>query len=303
MFDVLCLSDCCCDMIFSGLRRIPAPGTEEYCEQLYCKAGGGANTAMGLAKLGCNTAYATMIGDDIPGRLIMDDLAAAGVNSAYISCPEGARTWVSAVLSTGDERAFASFAGRGVAYTARELQTMVGSARWVHTYYYYCERFPELARLCRKAGVPFSVDSSFTEGQNLVDIRPVLEQAELFTPNDAEACALTGKAQAEKALGQLAGVCRNVVVTMGKRGCIASLEGRRYTVLPPEVRAVDANGAGDLFNAGFLAARLAGRDAETQLRWAAASGALAVTYAGGMDESYTKEKVAELTNRVIIEKL
>ena len=56
MFDVLCISDCCCDLIFKGLARVPAPGTEEYCQNLYMKAGGGANTPMGLAKLGCATA-------------------------------------------------------------------------------------------------------------------------------------------------------------------------------------------------------------------------------------------------------
>lgn len=303
MFDILCLSDCCCDMIFKGLRRIPAPGTEEYCEQLFCKAGGGSNTPMGLAKLGCDTAYATIIGDDSFGDLVAADLAAAGVRDTYIGRLSGARTWVSAVLSTERDRAFASYAGRGIAFTEEELRNMVGNARWVHTYLYYCELFPALPRLCRELGVPLSVDSTFTEGQTLESIHPVLEQATLFTPNDSEACGLTGTTDPLDALKKLSAVCPNVVVTMGKNGCLAALDGEFYSVLPPEVAAVDANGAGDLFNAGLLAARISGRDNETQLRWAAASGSLAVTYAGGMDEAYTKEKVLALTGEVKVVKI
>jgi sugar/nucleoside kinase (ribokinase family) len=298
MFDVLCLSDCCCDIIFKGLNRIPEPGTEEYCEKLYCKAGGGSNTAMGLAKLGCDTAYATVIGNDSFGEIIASGLAAAGVKNDYVLRPNGAQTWVSAVLSTGSDRAFASYAGQGISYTYQELCTMVESSRWVHTYLYYCERFPMLTSLCREKGVPLSVDSTFIEGQTLKDICPILKQTALFTPNETEACALTRTDDPSAALMQLSSVCPNVVITMGKKGCLAALDGGRYHVVPPEVQAVDANGAGDLFNAGLLAARLSGKDTCEQLCWAAASGALAVTYAGGMDDSYTREKTEKLASYV-----
>lgn len=303
MFDVLCLSDCCCDLIFKGLARVPAPGTEEYCEALYMKAGGGANTPMGLAKLGCATAYATALGDDAMGALVRADMAAAGVAPDYFQQVPGARTWVSAVLSTPGDRAFASFAGQGVACARAGLEQMVRGARWVHTYTYYCEKFPFLPQVCREAGVPLSLDATFGGEKTLEDVRALLGGAALFTPNEVEACALTGEQDPRSALEKLAAVCPNVVVTMGGRGCIAALDGERLRAATPQVPVVDANGAGDLFNAGLLAARLAGQDAAGQLRLAAASGALAVTYAGGMDARYTREKVEALAAAVTVERL
>lgn len=301
MFDVLCVSDCCCDLVFKGLAKVPDPGTEEYCEELYLTAGGGANTPSGLARLGCCTAYLSAVGDDAMGDVVCAGLAAAGVDACCLQREPGARTWVSAVLSTKKDRAFASYAGSGVACTRGQLEALVRGARWVHTYSCYCEKFPFLPEVCRAAGVPFSLDAAFDKAQTLDGLRSLLGQAALFTPNDVEACALTGEASPLAALAALAEVCPHVVVTLGAQGALAFLDGRFWRVRPPQVEAVDPNGAGDLFNAGLIAARLEGQDAAGQLRLAAASGALAVTYPGGMDVCYTRRNVEALARAAAVE--
>lgn len=303
MFDILCVSDCCCDLIFQGLARVPAPGTEEYCRELFMQAGGGANTPMGLARLGSRTAYLTAVGTDDLGALVAGNLAQAGVAGDFIQQRKNSRTWVSAVLSTPADRAFASYAGTDVSCTREQLLALVKQAKWVHTYTCYCEKFPFLPEVCRMAQVPLSLDATFGAKVTLKDVEALLLQAELFTPNDREACLLTGETDPIAALKKLAEVCSNVVVTMGGDGCIAVLDGGMYQVLPPRVDMVDANGAGDLFNAGLLWARLTGMDAEAQLRMAAASGALAVTYAGGMNPRYDKSRVEQLAQQVIVKHL
>lgn len=300
MFDVLCVSDCCCDLIFQGLARVPAPGTEEYCRDLHLQAGGGANTPMGLARLGSRTAYLTAVGGDSLGRLVREDLRRAGVAPDFWQQRQGGRTWVSAVLSTHEDRAFASYAGEDVSCTEEQLKELVRQVRWVHTYTYYCERFPFLPRVCQRAGVPLSLDATFGEDVTLKNVEALLGQAELFTPNDREACQLTGEQDPFEALKRLGQVCPNVVVTMGEKGSLALLDGKTYQILPPQVEMVDANGAGDLFDAGLIWARLTGRDTEAQLRTAAASGALAVTYPGGLGPAYSRARVEELANQVQI---
>ncbi len=68
-FDVLCVAETCCDIIFGGLERMPVPGGEEYCREFAVKAGGGSNTAMGLARLGLHTRLLTQLGRDALGRM------------------------------------------------------------------------------------------------------------------------------------------------------------------------------------------------------------------------------------------
>lgn len=303
MYDVLCVSDCCCDLIFQGLARVPEAGTEEYCRELFMQAGGGANTPMGLARLGSRTAYLTAVGADDLGAIVRADLIRAGVMPDLFQQAQNSRTWVSAVLSTPKDRAFASYAGTDVEVSRSQLEELVQQVKWVHTYTCYCERFPFLTEVCRRAGVPLSLDSTFGEEVSLGEVQEMLSQAEVFTPNDREACLLTGEREPLEALKRLAAVCPNVVVTMGEQGSLASLNGVMYRVLPPKVEMVDANGAGDLFNAGLIRARLKNLDPRDQLRFAAASGALAVTYPGGMSPAYDPGLVESLAKQAEVREL
>ena len=303
MARILCISDCCCDLVFQQLPRIPQPGQEVYCGQLRLAAGGGANTPCGLARLGCQTAYATAVGDDDLGRVVCGGLEEAGVLPDFIQRPAGARTWVSAVLSTKEDRAFVSYAGAPVTCTREELCAMVRAVRWVHTYTYYCQQFPFLPQVCAELGVPLSLDATYTPGQKLDQLAEMLGKAALFTPNDQEAMDLTGCGDPMSALLRLAQVCPNVVLTCGSRGCLAFLDGELWQAQPPRVEVVDANGAGDLFNAGLLAARLEGKGPEDQLRMAVASGALAVTYPGGVGPMYTRAGVEALAGVVQVKRI
>lgn len=300
MYDVLCLSDCCCDMIFQGLPRLPEPGTEQYCRQFVIKAGGGANTPCGLAALHCSVAYMTALGNDFMGAIVREQLERAGVAMEYVQSDKDARTWVSAVLSTSQDRAFASYAGRRVNCTREDFSAVVRISNWVHTYSSYCFDFPFISDVCQEENVPFSVDAAFAEHQDRHTVRKILSAAELFTPNATEACMLTGCAEPEAALKVLSDICRNVVVTLGGDGCIAWLDGKMWRVYPPAVHMVDANGAGDLFNAGLIAARMEGKCTQDQLRMAAASGALAVTYAGGIGETYNRKAVESIMHDVSV---
>lgn len=63
--------------------------------------------------------------------------------------------------------------------------------------------------------------------------------------------------------------------------------------MPKWVSVFDTTGAGDLYGAGFIYGYLKGWSMEKTLKFASASGNLAVTFYGGMDESYSLDKVME----------
>lgn len=303
MYDILCLSDCCCDLIFQGLPRLPLAGEEEYCRSFSLHAGGGANTPIGLARLGLHTAYATTVGSDLLGGVVWDELTTAGISTDYLQRSAEGSSWVSAVLSTQEDRAFASSAGVSANYSPQELERMIASSSWVHTYVYYCQKYPALPQLCQRLQVPLSVDLSYDPSQTLESLAPLLRSARLITPNRDEALALSASGSVTQALNTLSQVCENVVITMGAEGCAAILDGGRYRVYAPEVTPVDANGAGDLFNAGLLWARLRGMDAGQQLCMACACGSLAVTCVGSMDERFCPANVEALSARVRVARI
>lgn len=56
---------------------------------------------------------------------------------------------------------------------------------------------------------------------------------------------------------------------------------------------LDTTGAGDLYCSGFVYGYLNAWDIEKTTRFASASGSLAVTFYGGVDEAYTRERVMQ----------
>lgn len=303
MLDVLCLSDCCCDLVFQGLPALPELGAEVYCQGLAIHAGGGANTPMGLARLGCHTGYAASLGTDALGALVLQELQAAGVNTDYMEVGPERKTWVSAVLSTAGERSFASYAGSGRDYGGPWLRQAIRGARHVHTYLHYARQYPAIAALCRELGVTLSMDMGDDPSLHLAEVADVLRQADVITPNHREACQLTGTREPRQALNALACLCPAVVMTMGEQGCLAVMDGCAYRAVPPRVQAVNANGAGDLFNAGLLYARSKGMPAPQQLRLACAAGAAAVSGEGSASQRFTLEQVHALAAQVQVERL
>ncbi|MEV4623275.1 PfkB family carbohydrate kinase, partial [Asanoa sp. NPDC049573] len=100
-------------------------------------------------------------------------------------------------------------------------------------------------------------------------------------------------AAARALAGRSAGI---VVVKRGALGALAwSADG---PMVAPGVSAtpVDTVGAGDSFNAGFLAGRLGGADLESSLRLAAACGALSTRAAGGTDAQPTLSEARSAWN-------
>ena len=83
-----------------------------------------------------------------------------------------------------------------------------------------------------------------------------------------------------------------VVMKDGARGARAWWSGGESAVPGSPVTVVDTTGAGDSFNAGFLAARLSGHDLPEALRWATVAGALSTRAAGGTAAQATR---ADLT--------
>lgn len=134
--------------------------------------------------------------------------------------------------------------------------------------------------------------------------RDMLKHVDLMTPNESETRILLGLAPDDPrpteqlARGLLDLGVKRVVVTLGEHGSLIVTAGGSQIVPPLTIKALDATGAGDSFNAA-LAVRLAqGMDLPNAAREANAAGAYTCMHLGVIDGLPTRDELAAFVESV-----
>jgi len=130
---------------------------------------------------------------------------------------------------------------------------------------------------------------------------PFVQAADVFMPTEEELLLLTGEPDLTLGLMQLFADNRHriVILTQGAKGCTVYkyYAGDLHSALIPApvegfvVHEIDPTGAGDCFDAGFLARWLEGDSPAEAARFANACGALAVTAQGPMAGARHRDEV------------
>jgi 2-dehydro-3-deoxygluconokinase len=119
----------------------------------------------------------------------------------------------------------------------------------------------------------------------------LMAHVDLLFIGDEEASALWGREDEEFVRELAASGPREVVLKRGGEGSLAFIDGRIITQPAFPVEEVDPVGAGDAFDAGYLAGHLWGLGAEDRLRAANAMGALSVATLGDYEGLPDKEEL------------
>ena len=297
-FDVLVVGDANPDLLLRGDVR-PRFGQAE---QLLTAAdlvlgGSAAITAAGCARLGLRTALFAAVADDVFGRLVRDELAQRGV-TLLAADGRGAPTGVSVVLSEQDDRGILTLPGTIPALRPGDLtDELLGRAGHLHVASLYLQ--PALATglagifaRARTSGRTTSLDTNWDPAEKWESIDEILAHTDVFLPNANELRAITGLAETDEAAASLVSRGTTVVMKDGARGARAWWPGGACAAPGRTVYVVDTTGAGDSFNAGFLAARLGGRSIEDAIEWAAVAGSLSTRAAGGTACQATRDELS-----------
>ncbi|MFF5212739.1 carbohydrate kinase family protein [Streptosporangium sp. NPDC000396] len=284
-FDLLVVGDANPDVVLSGAPRRPAYGQREelVTDGALVLGGSGAITACGAARLGLRTAFAGLVGDDAAGRFVLRALSERGVDVSL--CEIGERpTALTVVLADGADRAILTAPGCLPYRTVGGLPADV--ARHVHVSSYFlqpalAEGLPGFFERVRRAGAATSLDTNDDPAGTWLGLDEVLAVTDVLLPNAAEALAISGAGDLVKAVESLAARGPLPVVKNGAEGALSWSDGRVVRAGAPPAEPADTVGAGDSFNAGFLAARLRGLPLHESMRVAAACGSLSTRAAGG----------------------
>ncbi|TAL36116.1 MAG: adenosine kinase [Spirochaetes bacterium] len=262
--------------------------------------GSAANTVAGVSVLGGRGLFIGKVGNDDFGALYRSESERVGV-AVRLAGHERLTGHAITLITPDGERTFATHLGAALFLRKEDIaEADIAQARILHIEGYLLEdpdlkaaslRAMEIAHRC---GAQVSIDladpaliqRNFDEFHTLAK-----ERADILFVNEEEAETFTGKkgAQAAEVLG---GYSRIAVVKLGGKGSIVHSGGRSIEIPSYKVDAVNTNGAGDMYAAGFLYGLAHGLPLERCGRIASHAAALVVAQVG-----------ARLTSRIYADQI
>ncbi|WP_229859592.1 carbohydrate kinase family protein [Streptomyces poonensis] len=275
-----------------------AAGTDTAAAVRTLPGGAGANVACWAAYRGCADIR-------LLGRVGADsaawherELTAAGVRPRLVIDPKAPTATVICLVDTAAsaERTFLTDSGASLRLGPGDWSdALLDGVRRLHLsgYLFFSGSGRALVAVAvaaaRARGVPVSVDPASAGFLALLGVDRFLELVEgvdVLLPNRAEACLLTGLPDPVDAAAKLSRHVPLVVTKQGADGALVAHSGAvRSRVPAAPADPLDTTGAGDAFTGAFLAALLAGAEAEQAAAEGCGAGALAVGRVGGRPPS------------------
>ncbi len=257
-FDVVGFGALNVDKLFN-VNRIAARGEESYIIDYNESCGGSAaNTIVGLARLGLNTAFVGKVADDREGQLLLKDFRHEKVNTEGVVLEKVGRSGVAmGFVSQSGERALYVAPGVNDTIDIKEISTRyVERTKFLHLTSFVGEKSLDVQKKLVER-LPDQVKISFDPGalyaeKGLPRLRPVLKKTFAFLPNEAELELLTNRKYEAGSKVMLGEGVKIVAVKLSRKGCFITDGEKTHLIEPFEVGAVDTTGAGDAWNAGFL---------------------------------------------------
>ena len=300
--DILVVGEVNADLILTGDASPVFGQVEKVVDDATLTIGGsGTIFACGAARLGLQVAYSGVVGDDLFGRYLLESLRQRGVDTSGIHVDPALKTGLSVILCHDNDRAILTHLGAIDRLRVDQVNPhLLACARHVHVTSYFLQRrlqpgLPDLLARARRNGATISIDTNWDPAEDWNHgLHRVLELADVFLPNRQEALSIARTSDLPAALDTLAAITPTVAVKLGAAGAM----GRRgaATVSDPgfHMDVVDATGAGDSFNAGFLYGYLQGWELDSCLAIACACGSLSTRVAGGTVAQPTLEEAQNL---------
>lgn len=285
------LGDACVDVMVPMMQiadrnNVLSP-SDKTLEPVLSAGGTGANTAAALSKLGIKTAYMGTLGADYGGRFLLEDLKQRNIHSELTLIDENSNTvYVFAFIDEQGERHPWAFPRTGVSYADYDLEkidlSIIRKAKWLHSSGMTIlfdgtlrKHLPHIFKVAYEAGVPTSFDLN-TRVNHLDKLEPGIVDAirqtipyvkYLLGSGQDEFFSFNPQDDWRDSVRSFKENGRVVIARMGKDGAFLVDADREEQQKAFDVPVVNTIGAGDAFNAGFIAAILKGHSHSEAMTW------------------------------------
>lgn len=274
-------------------------------------SGAPAIFADAAAKLGFTSAIIGAVGEDDFGRIVLDRLRKDGVDVSRIKVlgnyltgiafvsyfSDGSRRFIFHLKHSASSRLSAREIDEGYVAMFRHVHIMGSSLSVNRGMRESCYKVVEAAY---RNGASISLDPNLRPElippMKIREIcKPIVERAKVILPSVEEAKTLAGTDNVDLSCRKILDMGVEIVaVKMGSLGSTIYTQNEKRHIPAFKVEEVDPTGAGDIYDAAFIAGLLRGWNLEKIGHYANAAGALAVTKFGPMEGCPTHSEVLKL---------
>lgn len=269
------------------VAELPRPHETLLGGDLEVRVGGkGLNQATACARLGLETHLIGAVGSDAFAEQALAHLKTRGVLAHHVHRLHGATGAASICVAPDGANMIVVAPGANARLTPQHVEQAEALIREASAVVAQLETplatVKAALEIARRHAVLTVLNPAPVDAR-VLDLLPLVD---LVTPNETELARLTGvTGQDDAALREglsrlLAAGAERAVVTLGRQGCAALIDGELLRIPAFAVEAVDAVGAGDVFNVALISRILRGHELPEAMRFAAAAAALSVTRPG-----------------------
>lgn len=229
-------------------------------------SGGGSagNTVTAVNQFGGKSFYSCLVAQDDLGKFFLKDLKRNNVdtNLTFSQCPPGYTGRCLVMTSPDAQRTMNTFLGVSSFLSPQHLdETAIRNSTYVYLEGYLVaspkglEAIKETKRMAEKNKVDVAL--TFSDPSMVKYFSKQMEEVvgasvDLLFCNEEEAMIFTGTNSINEAREKLKQAARRFAITLGANGAMI-FDGDTFIQIEPyKVRAVDTNGAGDMFSGAFL---------------------------------------------------
>lgn len=226
--------------------------------------GSAANTVIAVSQFGGNAFYSCKVANDEAGKFYLDDLKENGVKTKFHDheAPEGTTGKCMVMVTPDAERTMNTYLGITATFSDEELvEEEIKNSKWLYIEGYLVASPTGQAaalkakQIARENGVKIAFTMS---DPNMVtffkdNVAEILEGGiDMLFCNESEAMEFAGTDSLAGAREELKKHAKHFAVTLGKNGAIL-WDGKTFVDIEPySTKAVDSNGAGDMFAGAFM---------------------------------------------------
>jgi sugar/nucleoside kinase (ribokinase family) len=301
-YDVIVAGELNADLLLNNIVEFPAIGKEIIANRMDLVLGSSsAIFASNLSAIGTSVAFTGNVGNDDFGLFCIECLKLNNVETSLINRVEGIGTGLTVIMNYGEDRAMLTYQGAMKTFSIGQIKPEdLKLAKHLHFSSYFLQPgiapdIPKLFRTAKDLGLTVSFDPQWDPEEkwdlNLIEVLPFVD---VFLPNKKEFIALTGSADWKNSLYDLRGHSNVIVIKDGNNGSYVFHDGKISHCKPfLNNDVVDAIGAGDSFNAGFIHQFVKGSPVEKCQQYANLTGAISTTAAGGTEAFKEMDRARE----------